>query len=91
MNELTAQDLKMLTVDWYATNDRRLKLIDKKFERTISPCETKELEHLQSLAKIKREMIQLKAETSAEQLKLMGWTQKSFADALVKELDNTEN
>jgi hypothetical protein len=55
--EITLADYLAITADWDATNKRRLKLIQKKTDKTISSEEKEELQQLQRLAGLKRELL----------------------------------
>jgi hypothetical protein len=50
-------DFLAITADWDATNKRRLGLIEKKAAKTLHPEERGELQHLQRLAGLKRELL----------------------------------
>lgn len=50
-------DYLAITADWDATNQRRLKLFEKKLARTIRDGEREELQALQRLAGLKRELL----------------------------------
>ncbi len=50
-------DFLAITADWDATNRRRLRLIEKKPAKTVSPEEKEELQQLQRLAGLKRELL----------------------------------
>ena len=50
-------DFLAITADWDATNKRRLKLIQKKTDTTISSDESQELQRLQWLAGLKGELL----------------------------------
>ena len=49
-------DFLAITADWEITNERRLELVDKKLAKTAKPEEKAELERLQHLAGLKREL-----------------------------------
>jgi len=55
--DITLADFLAITADWNATNRCRLKLIQKKTEKTITPDEREELQQLQRLAGLKRELL----------------------------------
>jgi hypothetical protein len=50
-------DYLAITSDWDATNRRRLRLIEKKATKTIRAEEKEELQQLQRLAGLKRELL----------------------------------
>jgi hypothetical protein len=55
--EITLANFLAITADWDATNRRRLKLIEKKTDKTISFEEKEGLQQLQRLAGLKRELL----------------------------------
>ena len=55
--EITLSDFLAITADWEATNKRRLELVEKKLGKTIQAEERAELERLQHLAGLKRELL----------------------------------
>jgi len=55
--EITLDDFLAITTDWELTNRRRLELFEKKRGKTIQGAERPELERLQDLAGLKREML----------------------------------
>jgi hypothetical protein len=63
--EVTLADFLAITTDWDATNKRRLKLIEQKRGKTISSEEREQLQQLQRLAGLKRELL---SSPSLEQL-----------------------
>jgi hypothetical protein len=54
---ISLADFLAITAGWELTNERRLELIDKKGGRTIGSNETEELQRLQRLAGLKRELL----------------------------------
>ena len=56
LSSLSESDRLAVTTGWDATNDRRLTLLEKHFNKTIAPQETAELKRLQELAGIAREL-----------------------------------
>ena len=54
---ISLADFLAITADWDATNRRRLRLIEKKAAKTIRPEEKEELQQLQRLAGLKRELL----------------------------------
>jgi len=54
---ISLADFLAITVDWEATNKHRLALIQKKSEKTIRTEEKGELQRLQNLAGLKRELV----------------------------------
>jgi hypothetical protein len=55
--EITLSDFLAITAVWEATNKRRLELVKKKLGKTIQTKERTELERLQHLAGLKRELL----------------------------------
>ena len=55
--EMTLADILAITADWDATNKHRLKLIQKKTDKTITSDERENLQMLQRLAGLKRELL----------------------------------
>ncbi len=56
-DRISLSDYLAITADWTETNRRRTELIHKKVSRTISLDERTELDHLQSLASSRRNLI----------------------------------
>lgn len=54
---ISLADYLAITADWEATNKRRLELVNKKLDKTIQTKERAELERLQYLAGLKRELL----------------------------------
>jgi type I restriction-modification system DNA methylase subunit len=54
---ISLADYLAITADWDATNKRRLKLIEKKLGKSIQAEERAEMERLQHLAGLKRELL----------------------------------
>jgi hypothetical protein len=55
--EITLADFLAITADWDATNNRRLNLIEKKTDKTITSEEAEKLQELKRLAGLKRELL----------------------------------
>jgi hypothetical protein len=55
--DLMDSDRNLITSDWDVTNQRRLGLIEKKAAKTIQAEEKEELQQLQRLAGLKRELL----------------------------------
>lgn len=54
---ISLADYLAITVDWDTTNRRRLKLVEKRLAKTIRAEEREELQGLQRLAGLKRELL----------------------------------
>ena len=72
----TLKEMLALTADWPSLNVQRSLLIEKEYRGVITPSELKELEHLQNLASLRRQLIapypQAELEQEIERLKREG-------------------
>lgn len=56
-DDISLADYLAITADWEATNERRLELIDKKLDGTLTEEEKPELANLKRLARAKRHLV----------------------------------